>query len=657
MDIVKTNLGKWKYEFQSYHEHAETVWVFRQLLLSPFFYYLQDQLGDIHDLNLKDDLKKIFKIETLYHDYDKLYIEAKNVANLKSFNWHADVNSNENKIALDALLADEIEIASKLIDGDLFEDDDQVKDFLRNANVAHDGRITNSKWENAKKTYSRLFSALLGNEFESIDMDVITNWLCYSIRVADSIASSSEERVSYKSDVSKYTDLVHHAMPNAKVYIHSISFNTVFSESSSATVLQGYYTLYDAAYKSLTDILEFDGVAIMDNSRTIVGMELSENSQDEFKNALLNRVSGKLTNPQLSSIDNLLQISTQTVDILSNIVEYDKLIKTEVLNAIFSSFNSEDLMNGFSCASCGRSVITNKASKELPKALKEETLTLESRGDFGIVKSIGKIIHETKSLDKSALFLCDDCITLANFVNEGHLIKKHFTTISISELERYYKPTCKDLNLTNKAGKELQTAILPKLIYGFKRKQDLLSKIKQEVQENPKTNLIASSFIILEYTNTPQKMWNNFVDPLLKCLEPIVISLPDGQLIYEANYGIRIGTGPMFYEKQIVDNEFLKGLYNFNEYGGRFESVKNLDKLLSKIDNGPKENAVLVSNLNTNNLPSLIKDILKIDMLFYSQRKKPKLDFDDFISLSTFIKNKPDSIAYLRQVRNANKLK
>ncbi len=667
MKIIKTNLGKWKYEFQSYHEHVETVWVFRQLLLSPLFQYLVDQIGNIDDI--KDDLKKIFRIETLYHDYDKLYIESGKVANLTSFKWHADITSNENQTALNALMADSTEEAFALIDGDLFEDENQVREFLKNANVAHDGRLTDTKWENAKIVYTRLFKSLLGNDFDTVGMDVITNWLCYSIRVADSIASSPEDSISYKSDVSKFADLVRHSMPNAHVYIHSISFNTVFAESSSATVLQGYYTLYDAVYKALIELLEIDGVIIIDNSRTIVGLQLSEKNSDDFNARFMSKLHEKLEiQPQIDSVESIFQVNSQMIDMFSNITTYDVVIKETLLNQIFSVFSYEPKRIGYACTSCGRSIILEgKSSDEVKsksESLDQETTSLESRGDFGTIRNISSIILETKKQDrqKNKLFVCDDCMTIASCVKVNKLIQKFFTTISISELERSYKTTHKELNLTNKAGKELQTAILPKLIYGFKRKQDLLNRIKGEVQINPNSiNLIAGSFIILEYTNTPQKMYNNFIEPLLKCLEPICIDLPDGQLIYEANFGIRIGTGPMFYENQIIDNEFLKGLFKFSEYASCFNEAKELNNLLSKMDNEIKENAVLVSSLNTSMLPSLIKELLKIDALLYKPRDKkrfaPKLMFEEVVELATYIQEHPDSIAYLRQVKNANKVK
>lgn len=702
MNLKKTNLGKWRFETQTYAEHTETVWVFRQLFLSPFFKYLSQLLSPEEVQETRSDIDKVLKLETIYHDYDKLFVPEERVKDMLKFHWHANLSAPENEPALEALLAEleqdgEVEWDKSLISRT------QLKSLLQNANVCHNGNFTDEKWRLARNTYERFFSE---NErfkwtFAQEEWNQLTNWLAYSIRVADAVASAKEESAAFKTDVSKFTEFLRLGMPEAKIAVFSVHLNTVFSESSSASVLQGYYTLYNTFFVSLAELLKTEGVLIFDSANTIVGIRLSEEDPAAFLGSIRDKVAEKLLRDikpiidkqtekldvslskaktdnqrasifkkknQLDEFDRrlsnraeledfvkpILQVKTKTIDCLSRVVDYDELLKHQLIESIYDSFTSDIRKTGLPCSSCGRNVISEGAkSDKLNQAIQNENTSLEGRGDFGSLRTIGRNIFQTTSLDKSDIFICPDCCFLSD-ISGGRFAQ---TTVAIGHIKRNYQASAPSLGLTNDIISEL-----PKLVYSFIVKQRLIEEINKHVSiDNPSKQLIAKSFVILNYTTTPEKIFSDFVEPLHQCLRDIHTPLPDGQVHYSADFGVRIGTGAMLFNKSVIDNEFLKCALNFEDYYEMFRVAYELNERIRNIGSQEKENGLLLTLMNRSNLIALTKQILDVDINFANRknlnRMNPTLTLDQLFDIAGYIQAHPKSVEWLRTIRNAEKIK
>lgn len=643
-DVQQTNLGKWGKITQTYREHGHAVWVFRALFLTPLFKVLTDALKkrglsgeDIQEI--KTDYLGLIQFETYNHDYDKLYIPANMLGDLGRFRWHGDVESQANKLALKRITDDTRQTWNNIASEEV------TSSVLKSANVSHEGILTPEKLAYVFNALGKFFKETYKIDVDTASLDKLTKSHVYSLRVADSIASA-EIGVAYKDDVSKVVNLFQALdFSDHCIYVIAVSFNPVFSQSKLATVLSAYYEIYDDTYKWLKEWVEFKGTIIADNVFSIVAIYTASKSENDVSKALLAHFKEKYDISE-SMIKDICAASTAEVDFLNDPTNFDQTLKSKIMDAFAVLFPLQVTQIGLPCASCGRPIV-NKLTEGKTienKFLKDEVDSLETRGDFGFIASATKdILHiELGKNPWSNMILCESCIAIGELTKEFSL-----GTIAFGSVKREYRRKLRHAHeLTNEKYDPLVS-----LLFSHKLKQEIIDDIRnQAAASGSSAKRIAGSVLLVNFTSTISGIFGGVIDPLTKGKIKSE-TLPDAEITYAIDVGIRFGTGALILNNMVYDHEFLKGIFQINEYSHKLLVAQALEEKLLKWD-APRRKLALIELQKSKEPTGVLSSLIKIDIdtaqRFGKLRKIPQLRLEELEEIVIHVLNYPESINTLR---------
>jgi hypothetical protein len=571
--LVRTDLGKWGRVTQTYEEHVHAVWVFRKPFLTVLRVWLRGRLAE-RGLGEKDidnfwmnQYLPLAAFETRWHDYDKLFVPEDRLADLCRFSWHATPSDPANSAALMQVLQENTE--------SLPGDEHLCAKVLRAANFAHEGLFTPDK---AKEMHAALsaFGRAVGWPLDDGEYSVTANIHLAALRAADAVASA-QERPAFKDDVSRFTNLVAQFTPGSALRIVSVAFETSFGQSPVGSVLAGYYRFYDSAYKGLLKILQDCGHVVGDNTRTLLGIALSNEPSKAMQESWWNATRDGLgLEPEAAALlKNLCSFEAVDVDPAARPADFDAVLRRELLNGLGKAHINNSGKHGFPCGSCGRRVV-RRPLDEAHQSLKKEVASPESRGDFGFNQDVKRhLLGLETRIDKSKLLVCPDCDGLARLAPP----EPCQAVVVIGGSRRKYERRSASLQLTSTVGDPLTQAL-----FSFLQQQDVLARLANTVSlAGGESERIAGSAIIVRFTPSLAGLLNGFVKPVLEAMETQRIALPDAWVDDELECGLRVGAGALFMGGRLHDTVYLPGVYPAHAYKQRLELVFRLHMTLSKL--------------------------------------------------------------------------
>lgn len=629
-ELIKTNLGKWGNTTQTYDEHVHAVWVFRKPLLALARPILHKLFGEDSE-GAWTEYIRLTRFETRGHDYDKLFVPQALLPELTSFRWHAKTNDPVNQRALEAFL-DQVELpCSRGV----------ARTLLQAACAGHEGLRTPEKGEKTRTTLHAYF------EERGLGLSLTnSNWLALAklhtavLRAADAIASAAQGQ-AFKDDVSTLANWITQLLPRAHLTIITISFDTTFSESSSAAVLSGYYQLYDSCYKSLHRLLERNGIVLTDNSRTLVAMALTDEA-GELEAKWWKNLAGSLGDT--TAVKTIVQ--WHQTEIAPNLqpVDFDVKLKDALWHALSQAHKIGTNPHGIPCASCGRQVITSPPREDLPKNLGDEIATLESRGDYGFVKGVKESLYELhQALNRSARLACPECISLSRYQEES---TARGTLAFGGSTRKYTRDNSANLKLTSDKTDPFVT-----LLYGFELQRRALDTLVQTIQTaKGQSRLIASSTLLFRFTPTPTGLAAT-LDLIQQALtHDCETLLPDGTIQYSLDFGIRIGAGALLLNGHIHDSVFVRGVHAFDDFLSRLKVARDLDTELVTLSNEQRNKAMLRLSQRRGVIP-LAKELLDsdIDLSKPLDQRNPHMALEQILQVAALVDHNPRALSDLRR--------
>lgn len=630
--LVCTNLGKWGAVTQTYEEHVNAVWSFRKPLLSVVYKWLDDTFTarglDVQDFWEVDYLPTV-RFETKWHDYDKNFVPHDRLNDLKTFSWHGNPDDPVNKLALEHLLDEHL-----LEECCLPTDRNTWTELLRAANYSHEGLLTPDKAIAIREALIA-FGDKSGWPLNKSDYDMLANLHIATLRAADAMASASD-KVAYKDDVSRFVNIIQQVLPGSVLKVINIAFDMSFSESSSSAVLAGYYRFYDVAYHALDAILLRNGLVIGDNSRTLLGLALTDKSDDILISEWQVEVIKALTVDPGTSIEDkdwntlweLCEFAVSTVNPLDNPDNFDRLVRNSLWIGLSASHLTVVDKQGFPCGSCGRNVVDRPIDRATD-GLGTDVSSPESRGDFGFVRSIKKnLFNFSRSIDKTKRLVCSKCAVLASLA-EG---EPHQATLVIGNLKREYKQQELSIRLTSDRGDPLTQVLL-----AFRRQQDILAKLANSINlVGGEAQRVAGSILRIKFTPDLPGLARGFVEPVFEAVRPMEVELPDACLSDALDVGFRIGTGPLFLGCKVHDTVYLQGVHSMGTYYKRLERALELHELFAKLSSDNQKKA-LHALRTKRSIPSLCQAVINAD-------SNSKLELDDVLQIANAVSTKPGAI-------------
>lgn len=625
---IRTNLGKWGRQCQTFWEHGHLTHVFRRTLNYPAIVTLKSTVKCNDMEQLINNYLSLTTVEDYFHDYDKLYVpeDMLNSVDMTKFKGHGDIYSERNKVALQMLMEDLD--ANTLphvrgIMGDIQQvlsvSEDFLQRVLRAANFSHEGDRTPEKFSmvaGVLKEFVEAHGCIIDEAF-FIDFARIH---MFTLRVADSIASAYR-KPAFKSDVTEYLNIIDQKLGRYVFHISSVAFNPVFIESLRYDVTKGYFHVYNRVYNVLDEYVRDKGVIIEDKLSLIVAVWLGP--EERAVQRMLLQLVDRL---DISDVwKDIFHLDDCVVDPRENPKGFDVEIRSKMLEMMLKEYPSTQRGGLMPCNSCGRPAVDKvwKSLKELATYIGEEATgrtkrageirSLEKMGNLGYIKNVSERLYGIRSSQviHSSIPICKSCSKLIKVWAENYSPPRKgeiLLTAFIREVDRLSARTRDDMDITGE-----QSDVLASTLYSYHLKKLLTDEIysKLRAKSPEKVGVSAITVPILDFTDISPSI--STVIEITADESLLRVELPDRVVEYKPNYGIRIGVGPMSAGGKLWDHSVLPGVYNVESYLSRIKKAERLYDFIKALPKSRKEDlqGYLYSLIGCRRMSTAIGRILK----------------------------------------------
>ncbi len=600
---VRTNLGKWGKQRQTFWEHGYLTHVFRRTLNYPAIVTLKSAVKCDDMERLIDNYLSLTTVEDYFHDYDKLYVPAEmlNPVDIARFKDHGNIDSERNRKALKLLIEDlntqrfiHVKNIERDIDIVFAISEGFIERALRAANFSHEGDRTPEKFSmvaGVLKEFVEAHGCLVDNayfiDFARIHM--------FTLRVADSIASAYR-KPAFKSDVTEYLNIIDQKLGKYVFHVSSVLFNPVFIESLRYDVTKGYFYVYNRVYKALDSWIKDKGIIVEDRLSLIVALWLGP--EENGIQGMASQIAGEL---YLTDVhEDIFHCEEQIVDPRADPTGFDSELRMKILELMlkYPPVEHADLMP---CNSCGRPVVGrlwksitelgNYIGDEAKSKAKEagEMRSLETMGNLGYIKTVSERLYGISSsqICNSSIPLCNSCSKLIKVWAENYTLPRKgeiLFTVYIPEVNRDSYRTTEDMKITGE-----QSDMLASILYSYHLKQLLTTLIYNSLEVR------ASEMIGVSAITIPVLFLSEVTEPIEQVLKVLMdndllrVKLPDSVVEYKPNFGMRIGAGPMSADGKVWDHSVLPGVYDVETYVRRMKRAKKLYDSLNILPRSKRE--------------------------------------------------------------------
>ncbi len=599
--MIRANLGKWGRSTQTFYEHGVAVYTFRTMFNLPsqhivVRYAKECGIGQ-ELLNSYNDL--VF-LESLYHDYDKLFVPEDMVRNaeaMKRFSEHGNVEAERNREALRILMSSlEGEEASILPSSvrDLLRkvESSTIENVLRAANASHEGMRTPEKIEMVAEALSSFFEEIGCPLSDPIPLAKAHSM---SLRVADSIASAWEGRPSFKSDVTEIVEMIRsfqQIVGSPTLHVISLSLNRALFEARPSSVVSAFLSFYDSLRKLVdTEVVRtrlgglslLRGSVIEDNSSLIVAAWLGT-PEDELD------LKKEFSNVPSNVLGDLVTYRHWKVDLVADKRNFDVMLRDALMNALHSGFRPVLTKSGLPCYSCGRPMAVVMDSKELKKylsgspetskALSDEMITLEKSMQLGYLRAIsGSVYGHTERLEHNDRPLCPTCLWLFSRSSPEGGTPVTFVLYGTDRIMNVSSPLCSE-----------DTDPLVVEMFSYYLRELVLSKLRSSFVSRD-FRRYGLSVMVSHMKSKGEDLLGELKALLSDIREGLGdegVDLPCGRVTYRFEWGLRIGNGPMS-PGMVWDHALIRGVWAPEDYDKLLERIGDSIKKLRDLRLRPEE--------------------------------------------------------------------
>ncbi len=649
--MIRTNLGKWGKNTQTFYEHGIAVYTFRTIFNFPSQLIVANHA---RRCGMGQDLLNFYErlvfLESLYHDYDKLYVPKdmlQNITAMRKFEGHGNIEAPRNKESLNMVISD-IESGKEdlILPTDVISflrsiDENILRKVLRAANASHEGMRLPEKVELVKDALKSFFNEI-GCPIS--DLTSLSKAHLLSLRSADSVASAWEGNPSFKSDVTEVVELIRslqQMMGEPIIYITTISLNPTIFEARSSTVASSFLNFYDAIRKwvdtyliryNMNGLSVLRGSVIEDNSYLIAAIWLG-GSQDSLK------LSDTLKEIPKGILDDLFTLRQWDIRIVESKADFDVKLRNTLMNALYSGFKPVDESDGITCYSCGRPLARIYEPKDLrdlginSKYFSNDLITLERSYQLGYLRAISPYIYGLRGLSHDDRPICPTCMWL---LSRGKPINGTPVTFLFHGIRRRASLE------GSLCSKEMDPLV--ERIFSYYLREIILARL-WSVISTQNTRKYGLSVMVSDASKYGERLVMEVKDLLsivMGKLEEMSIDLPCGKVSYEMEWGMRIGSGPISLG-YVWDHTLLKGVWRTGDYLNALDWVSKAISYLKDLRLKPEEVAHKLEGGTARISAVLLKQI----------GGRPKgVTLDMLIRVVNFFAEKPGASKLLKEVIN-----
>ncbi len=643
--LLKTNLGKWGRNTQTFHEHGYATLTFRRVLNFPSYLLVAEMSRRCgNGQYLVERYDELVHLETVYHDYDKLFMREDLVSDLgamRSFREHADVESPRNSEALNLTLEEMWEdpfLPDKVRDLIGTLDDELLAKVLRAANASHEGERTPEKVNMVADALSDFFDAL-GCPLK--DPVRLARPHLLSLRAADSIASAWEGRPSFKSDVTEVVESIRSTRLFEEPVIHvtSISLNPAFLEARSTSTVVSFLEFYNWLRSlveerlvnfRLGDVLVPRGSVIEDNSNVIVSIWLGRPGFTGLE---------ELSSIPERVLEDLISIEDRAVAISRSKADFDLRLREALMDSLVPSFNPAP-REGITCFSCGRPGARLMKGEELQemgvrvsefmRVNKQDLMTLERGMRLGYMRATFKMYGLRRRPEHNDKPLCETCAWLLSRTKPVSGILVTFVMYGVERDFIVRSEPCSDA-----------TDPLVERIFSYHLRDVKLRRLLSHT--STRVRRYGLSVLVLEFIRRKDALLPTLVDLLNELMSEFAelkVKLPCGEVRYGLRWALRVGKG-MIVTGKVSDYSLLKGLWEPEEYLTHLSKVQEVVSGLRSLGLKPNEVVNKLEGGRGRVAAALLKEI----------EARPKASLREFISLVEEISSWPHRVRLIDAVR------
>lgn len=648
--LVRTNLGKWGANTQTFYEHGVAVHVFRTVFNFPASLMVANhakRCGMGQDL-LRDYENLVF-LESLYHDYDKLYMPeemVRSVEAMKRFEGHGDVDIPRNREALEKLVNDlESGVEDHMLPTDLLSflrriNADVIKEVLKAVNASHEGMRLPEKVEMVERALKYFFEQV-GCPLS--DPSHLARAHLLSLRAADSVASAWEGDPSFKSDVTEVVELIRsfqQLVGEPSIHVTAISLNPAIFEARPPSVVSSFLKLYDMIRRfvdgrmirySIDGLSVLRGSVIEDNSSLIVAIWLG-NSRDGLQLDDLVGIPEEV-------LDDLVTLRHWEIELVKAKADFDAKLRETLLDALYSGFRPKVEANGIPCYSCGRPTARVYGSKELreggvnPQDFQGEIISFEKSSQLGYLRAISPYVYGVEErFSHNDYPLCPTCMWL---FSRGMPVKGTPVTFILYGMRRSIdtkEPPCTS-----------EMDHLVEKIFSYYLRELVLARL-WTVLSTEHARRYGLSVMVSNLSTRGEALLQELLDILRRVSDELrdwKVRLPCGEVRYEFEWALRVGSGPIS-PGYVWDHVLMRGVWEVEEYHSRLDWASKAISYLRDMGLRPKEVAHKLEGGRARIGAVLLKEM--------EGRIPRKIKLEKFVEAVSFLKTGPGDMRLIREV-------
>lgn len=599
--MIRANLGKWGRSTQTFYEHGIAVHTFRTMFNLPSQYMVARHAKECGmGQELLNSYSDLVFLESLYHDYDKLFVPEDMVRDadaMRRFSEHGNVDAERNREALRMLMSSLQGEETEILPGSVRDllrrvESVTIENVLRAANASHEGMRTPEKIE--------MVAEALDSFFEEIgcplpDPIPLAKAHSMSLRVADSIASAWEGRPSFKSDVTEIVEMIRslqQMVGEPTIHVISLSLNRALFEARPSSVVSAFLSFYDSLRKIIdTEVVRtglgglslLRGSVIEDNSSLIVAAWLGTPEEElDMKK--------EFSNVPDHVLEDLVTYRHWKVDLVAGKGDFDVRLRDALMDALHSGFRPVSTMNGLPCYSCGRPMATVVGSRELKeylgvsegtsKGLSEEMVTLEKSMQLGYLRAISESVYgHTERLEHNDRPLCPTCLWLFSRSSPESGIPVTFVLYGTDRIMNISSPLCSE-----------DTDPLVVEMFSYYLRELVLSRLRSSFASRDFRRYGLSVMVSLMKSKGEDLLGElkALLSDVREGLDEEGVDLPCGRVTYRFEWGLRIGNGPMS-PGMVWDHVLIRGVWTPEDYDALLERVGDSIKKLRNLRLRPEE--------------------------------------------------------------------
>ncbi len=592
--MIRANLGKWGRNTQTFYEHGIAVYTLRTIFNLPSQYVIARHAKECGmGQELLDSYSDLVFLESLYHDYDKLFVPEDMVRDMdamRRFDGHGNLDVERNKEALrllmSSLLDEEMAILPSSVRDLLREVEGSIiENVLRAANASHEGMRTPEKIE--------MVAEALGSFFDEIgcplpDPIPLAKAHSMSLRVADSIASAWEGGPSFKSDVTEIVEMIRslqQMVGEPAIHVISLSLNRALFEARPTAVVSAFLGFYDSLRKIVDKEIvrtEWGGLSLLrgsvveDNSSIIVAVWLGA-PEEEFN------LRKEFSNVPNNILEDLVTLRHWKINLVAGKENFDVRLRDALVDALHSGFRPVPTDKGFPCYSCGRPMAKVLDTKELreylgdsegvSRGLSGEMVTLEKSMQLGYLRAVSDSIYNYKGrLEHNDRPLCPTCLWLFSRSSYDSGVPVTFVLYGTERIMEITSPPCSG-----------DTDPLVVEVFSYYLRELMLSKLRSSFTSRDFRRYGLSVMVSLMKSRGEDLLGelNSLLSDLMEGLGEEKVVLPCGRVTYKFEWGLRIGNGPMS-PGQVWDHILVRGVWDPEDY---VELLERIGKSIKKLRN------------------------------------------------------------------------